>query len=362
MKFPSSIFPNKSGMGVCFRSTKWWSFSDRTLVIVLVLCKLLPSAHSDEPHSSHTGGEGTKVYRHALINISFMDSDKNKERTLSFDGKFGVHSLVSAISGPVFQVISEPKNRNGGLNKNRFGCSKYVNPPLTSENWIALVERGDCNFSTKVQVATKANATAIVVYNNQTAPSETVMEHTASSIVAVLITRNDGLQMMEYLEKGIAVTMHIGVGKEGMLTTVNHNSISKTSVLFVSISFIVLMIISLAWLGFYYIQRFRYSHAKERLARRLACAAKKAIAKIPQKTIKSGDKELENDFDQCAVCIEPYKAHDVIRSLPCRHVFHKSCVDPWLLDQRSCPMCKLDILRAYGMQVSLFFKTCLFFY
>lgn len=37
----------------------------------------------------------------------------------------------------------------------------------------------------------------------------------------------------------------------------------------------------------------------------------------------------------------------------CRHIFHKSCVDPWLLDQRSCPMCKLDILRAYGMQVRL---------
>ncbi|CAG5121354.1 unnamed protein product, partial [Candidula unifasciata] len=60
--------------------------------------------------------------------------------------------------------------------------------------------------------------------------------------------------------------------------------------------------------------------------------------------------ELDSEFDQCAVCIEPYKAHDVIRILPCRHVFHKSCVDPWLLDQRSCPMCKLDILRAFGMQ------------
>ena len=31
----------------------------------------------------------------------------------------------------------------------------------------------------------------------------------------------------------------------------------KTSVLFVSVSFIVLMLISLAWLVFYYIQRFR---------------------------------------------------------------------------------------------------------
>ena len=35
-----------------------------------------------------------------------------------------------------------------------------------------------------------------------------------------------------------------------------------------------------------------------------------------------------------------------------RHTFHKSCVEPWLIEQRSCPMCKLDILKAYGLQVS----------
>ena len=43
----------------------------------------------------------------------------------------------------------------------------------------------------------------------------------------------------------------------------------RTSVMFVSISFIVLMMISLAWLVFYYIQRFRYLHAKDRLSVRL---------------------------------------------------------------------------------------------
>ena len=41
---------------------------------------------------------------------------------------------------------------------------------------------------------------------------------------------------------------------------------NRTSVMFVSISFIVLMMISLAWLVFYYIQRFRYLHAKDRLS------------------------------------------------------------------------------------------------
>jgi hypothetical protein len=43
-----------------------------------------------------------------------------------------------------------------------------------------------------------------------------------------------------------------------------------------------------------------------------------------------------------------------------RHMFHKSCVDPWLIEQRSCPMCKLDILKAYGLQVRPL--TFLFFF
>uniref|UniRef100_A0A914NNT9 RING-type domain-containing protein n=1 Tax=Meloidogyne incognita TaxID=6306 RepID=A0A914NNT9_MELIC len=126
-------------------------------------------------------------------------------------------------------------------------------------------------------------------------------------------------------------------------------SFSKTSVLFVSISFIILIVISLAWLVFYYVQRFRYAHAKDRLQRRLFNAAKKALARIPTRPVKSGDRELNSD---CPVCIDPYKPGDILRQLPCRHIFHKSCVDPWLLEHRTCPMCKSDILKAFGYHVS----------
>ncbi|VDK80140.1 unnamed protein product [Litomosoides sigmodontis] len=126
-------------------------------------------------------------------------------------------------------------------------------------------------------------------------------------------------------------------------------SFSKTSVLFVSISFIILMVILLAWLVFYYVQRFRYAHAKDRLQRRLFNAAKKALTRIPTRLIRVGDKELDTD---CPVCIDPYRTGDIIRSLPCRHIFHKTCVDPWLLEHRTCPMCKNDILKAFGYYVS----------
>lgn len=81
-------------------------------------------------------------------------------------------------------------------------------------------------------------------------------------------------------------------------------------------------------------------------------AAKKAISKLQVRTIKKGDKETESDFDNCAVCIEGYKPNDVVRILPCRHVFHKHCVDPWLQDHRTCPMCKMNILKALGIPLN----------
>ena len=80
--------------------------------------------------------------------------------------------------------------------------------------------------------------------------------------VSVFISQPDGEKIAKLVDNGTKVTLLIEVGKIG--TT--GNNINKTSVLFVSISFIVLMIISLAWLVFYYIQRFRYAHAKERLS------------------------------------------------------------------------------------------------
>ena len=38
-----------------------------------------------------------------------------------------------------------------------------------------------------------------------------------------------------------------------------------------------------------------------------------------------------------------------------RHFFHKSCVDQWLIEHRTCPMCKLNILKALGYGVSIEF-------
>jgi len=47
----------------------------------------------------------------------------------------------------------------------------------------------------------------------------------------------------------------------------------------------------------------------------------------------------------CAVCLAPLGNSDPVRTLPCQHPFHAACVDPWLVQRRTCPLCKDDVTR-----------------
>lgn len=54
----------------------------------------------------------------------------------------------------------------------------------------------------------------------------------------------------------------------------------------------------------------------------------------------------EASVRECVICLCPYEAGDVLRTLPCMHMFHRDCVDPWLRRDGSCPICKTDVRRA----------------
>ncbi|KAK8501575.1 hypothetical protein V6N12_057906 [Hibiscus sabdariffa] len=51
-------------------------------------------------------------------------------------------------------------------------------------------------------------------------------------------------------------------------------------------------------------------------------------------------KKGSEDELTCSVCLEQVNAGDLIRSLPCLHQFHANCIDPWLRQQGTCPVCK----------------------
>jgi len=281
-------------------------------------------------------------YTLATVNVTYVDVDDVHDET-SEVGKYGT-GRVASTSGVLVHIWTSTEGL--GNASSHHGCEPGYENRVPSVPWIALVRRGRCNFDDKLEAAFLNNASALVVYNNKDDGLQkmTLRNQYRDKIVSVFITRTKGEELAALVDNGTRIMMQISVGTH---YTYRYTNVNRTSVMFVSVSFIILMMVSLAWLVFYYIQRFRYLHAKDRLSRELNSAAEKALSKIPIRIVKINDKEV-TDAECCAVCIEPYKATDVVRLLPCRHEFHKLCVDPWLLTHRTCPMCKMDILRHYG--------------
>nr|XP_019824995.1 PREDICTED: E3 ubiquitin-protein ligase RNF149 [Bos indicus] len=257
----------------------------------------------------------------AVVSTEYVDPQTNRSvRSVSESGRFGDSSPKEGARGLVGASRSSAGTPRGGGDGLRTSGPARVAPA-----WLDVTPgslRREPSLRTELHLPVEVKGTG--------------------NIVVIMVSYPKGREIVELVQKDIPVTVTIGVGTRHV-----QEFISAQSVVFVAIAFITMMIISLAWLIFYYIQRFLYtgsqfgsqSHRKE---------TKKVIGQLPVHTVKHGEKGIDVDAESCAVCIENFKGRDVIRILPCKHIFHRICIDPWLLDHRTCPMCKLDVIKALG--------------
>ncbi|XP_065266805.1 E3 ubiquitin-protein ligase RNF128 isoform X2 [Emys orbicularis] len=276
----------------------------------------------------------------AYVTLFYFNNTSNSTVTEYCEcGMYGANSPLGTATG----LVGIPKSAN------LQACDSNTEFTVTEAPWIALIERGNCRFSEKIKLAAKKGAEAVVIYNAPESGGYPIpMAHSgAGDIVAIMISNLQGLDILRRIEKGFQVTMVIEVGKKHA-PWMNHYSI-----FFVSVSFFIVTAATVGYFIFYSARRFRVARAQNRRERQLKADAKKAIGQLQLRTLKQGDKEIGPDGDSCAVCIEVYKPNDVVRILTCNHLFHKTCIDPWLLEHRTCPMCKLDILKALGIEVDI---------
>ncbi|XP_008071054.1 E3 ubiquitin-protein ligase RNF128 isoform X2 [Carlito syrichta] len=276
----------------------------------------------------------------AYVTVTYYNETSNHTTTEICE--CGVYGLASPVANAM-GVVGIPKNNN------YQACDYNTEFTNTKKPWIALIERGNCTFSEKIQTAGRRNADAVVIYNAPETGNQTIQmaNFGAGDIVAIMIGNLKGTKILHSIQRNIQVTMVIEVGKKHG-PWVNHYSI-----FFVSVSFFIITAATVGYFIFYSARRLRNARAQSRKQRQLKADAKKAIGRLQLRTLKQGDKEIGPDGDSCAVCIELYKPNDLVRILTCNHIFHKACVDPWLLEHRTCPMCKCDILKALGIEVDV---------
>ncbi|TFK70915.1 hypothetical protein BDN72DRAFT_958424 [Pluteus cervinus] len=374
------------------------------------------------------------------VNSSFQPSIAVKsERSWLWGWAWGAESTVSIVDrSPVLSFPSRPAAFGAEINEPILGyviplssftvpCEAKSNvtsypapntgcPDLClsgdsapTETWIALVQRGQCEFVKKVREAQRLGARGVVVGGQDPeesgSPDMLVNMYSPEdssdvTVPATYIRYSDYAQLWDLIET--SNTTHSGLRTLSILITAEYSAWEWYSPI---ITFIIILLLPSA-LTFItlIIHRIRASRAAQRDR-----APEDVVRKLPwriwtgtgwekhdgsedpdafdltsstdapdsETPPKSQDQEVtppssseadaEGDCSssprpspplsteqqpwfetqlECAICLCDFVKGDKVRVLPCHHIFHLAEVDEWLIHRKKlCPVCKADVTQ-----------------
>ncbi|XP_063918395.1 E3 ubiquitin-protein ligase RNF13-like isoform X2 [Zophobas morio] len=211
------------------------------------------------------------------------------------------------------------------------GCAE-LQPPPSDENetgkWIVLMprytEKRNCSFEQKVRTGQAAGYDAVVVHNvnsNQLVPMS-AKNDTGINIPSVFVSESSGLMLKKiYADPKYFIV----ITGESPFNIQTHLLIPFAIV--VGICFIVMIIFLVV------------KCIKDRRRQRRHRLPTSTLNKIPICKYQKGD-----PYETCAICLDDYIEGEKLRVLPCNHVYHTKCIDPWLTkNRRVCPICKRKV-------------------
>ncbi|XP_016415782.1 RING finger protein 148-like [Sinocyclocheilus rhinocerous] len=271
------------------------------------------------------------IYWTAYVEVRYFDSVSNETvGSICECGMFGADSPLDSASGLLVLPNSDP-----------LACSRNTTFTAKHQPWIALIKRGNCTYSQKIRAAQREGASAVVIYNiDGTGNNTDLMAHSgADDIAAIMVGNILGKEMANLVKNGSDVYVEIVVANPHGLWY------SSTWVYALSFTFIGISTITMFVFAFLFIKRMYRNQQLRMQEREMKRENEKAIAKLEVRTLRTGDPEVESEEVSCVVCTDPFKHNEQVTVLPCRHLYHKKCIEPWLLEHPTCPMCKYHILK-----------------
>jgi len=289
-------------------------------------------------------------------------------------------------------------------------CIPGPHKPDPSETWIALVQRGRCEFVSKVREAQGLGARAVVVGGvdpdvsglpdtliNMYSPSDA----SDIEIPSTFITYDAYSQLSTLIAS--SNTSHSGLATLSLLITAEYSAWEWYSPI---VTFVVILLLpsALTFLTLM-IHRVRAARAAQRdrapedVVHRLPwrvwtgwekdleaadqhgppktnSSASPAVILAPSmnmeseipRTDQAGTEGQPSTSDatiphpapwyathqsECAICLCEFEKGDKVRVLPCLHIFHMEEVDEWLIKRKKlCPVCKRDVTEGEEAQTA----------
>lgn len=99
-------------------------------------------------------------------------------------------------AGPAIENLEV---RSGGaFNNNLRACQAF--PPGVFNNAVALIERGDCTFETKVNNATAAGARAVLLFENQPSGRTCMAGLERTTVPSAMLSQSDGQTLQQRIQ------------------------------------------------------------------------------------------------------------------------------------------------------------------
>lgn len=352
------------------------------------------------------------VYSHPLLNFGVSYSKKSSWFTLGFSLGWGAESTVSIVDrSPPISYASRPASFgpeierdspvlgyvimlnaftqpcNTSTLKPNTGCPSLCplpkRRPDPTESWLALVQRGSCDFASKAREAQRLGARALIVGGRD--PAETGMpdvlvnmyspEYTGDiSIPSTYIRWTDYTSLTKMIQT--SNTTHSGLPTLSLLISSDGQGGVWGEWYSPILTFVIILFLpSLLTFITLFIHRIRMRRAEARerapadfvrtLESRIwgeddttdkesSPPSPKSVPLPPSPDLEAGtsgrnlSKPAAVQWSQttCPICLSSFSAGEQIRILPCQHVFHMDEVDEWLTQRKGvCPICKVDVVK-----------------
>lgn len=196
---------------------------------------------------------------------------------------------------------------------------------------FVLIARGNCSFEEKVRAAQQAGFDASIVYDDEEKASlySMVGESDGIHIPAIFVSKMAGETLKKFAR---------GEDEECCI----NSSMDETAGTVLVMSFVSLVVIMSVLASFLFARNCRL--LRHGVDNHPPYVKKQVVEKFPCSAYSAPCSSEDNFQEACAICLEDYNNGDMLRHLPCKHEFHKICIDSWLTKWGIfCPICKLEV-------------------